>query len=107
MRLEPSITTAVVFFVFAVLLVVVAFPFVNMVAKMSLAVANYSVIYTNGTVNVQVANQTITMNEPKYYTSQYNLVLTLYSFFASPFYDIILFAMLVGVGFVYWFLRSR
>lgn len=108
MQLKPSINTAVVFFALAVMLVVVSYPFFNLIARQSLVISNSSIIYTNNTKEVvQVANSTFTMNEPKYYSQQYNILLLLYSILAYPFFDIIVFAMLVGLAFIYWFLREK
>ena len=56
---------------------------------------------------VQVVNTTITVKSPNYYSQQYNLLVALWSFLASPFVSITLFAMLVGVAMVYWYLRER
>jgi len=47
------------------------------------------------------------VNEPQYYSQQYNILLILYSVLAYPFFDIMVFAMLVGLAFIYWFLREK
>ena len=108
MQLKPSINTAVVFFALAVMLVVVSYPFFNLIARQSLVISNSSIIYTNNTKEVvQVANSTYTMNEPKYYSQQYNILLLLYNILAYPFFDILVFAMLAGLAFIYWFLREK
>jgi len=108
MELKPSITTAVVFFALAVMLVFVAFPFFNLISKQALVISNSSIIYTNSTKEViQIANSTFTMNQPKYYSQQYNVLLTFYSILAYPFFDITVFIMIVGLAFIYWFLRER
>ena len=108
MRLKPSINTAVVFFALATMLVVVAYPFFHLVAEQMLAISNSSIVYTNNTKEtIQIANTTITMNQPKYYSQQYNVLLLLYSILAYPFFDILVFAMLIGLAFIYWFLRER
>ena len=108
MELKPSITTAVVFFALAVMLVFVAFPFFNLISKQALVISNSSIIYTNSTKEVvQIANSTFTMNQPKYYSQQYNVLLTFYSILAYPFFDITAFIMIVGLAFIYWFLRER
>ena len=76
MQLKPSINTAVVFFALAVMLVVVSYPFFNLIARQSLVISNSSIIYTNNTKEVvQIANSTFTMNEPEYYSQQYNICL--------------------------------
>ena len=101
-------TTAVVFFALAVMLVFVAFPFFSLIAEQPLVISNSSIIYTNNTKDViQIANSTFTMNQPKYYSQQYNVLLTLYSVLAYPFFDITVFIMIVGLAFIYWFLRER
>jgi len=65
-------------------------------------------MYTNGTKEVvQIANSTFAVNQPQYYSQQFNVLLTLYSIIAYPFFDIIVFAMIVGLAFIYWFLRER
>jgi len=108
MELKPSITTAVVFFALAVMLVFVAFPFFNLISKQALVISNSSIIYTNSTKEVvQIANSTFTVNQPKYYSQQYNVLLTFYSILAYPFFDITVFIMIVGLAFIYWFLRER
>ena len=108
MELKPSITTAVVFFALAVMLVFVAFPFFNLISKQALVISNSSIIYTNSTKDsIQIANSTFTMNQPKYYSQQYNVLLTFYSILAYPFFDITVFIMIVGLAFIYWFLRER
>ena len=108
MELKPSITTAVVFFALAVMLVFVAFPFFNLISKQALVISNSSIIYTNSTKEViQIANSTFTVNQPKYYSQQYNVLLTFYSILAYPFFDITAFIMIVGLAFIYWFLRER
>ena len=108
MQLKPSITTAVIFFALATMLVFVAFPFFNLVTKQTLIISNSSIIYTNSTKEViQIANSTFTMNQPKYYSQQYNVLLTFYSILAYPFFDITVFIMIVGLAFIYWFLRER
>ena len=101
-------TTAVVFFALAVMLVFVAFPFFSLIAEQPLVISNSSIIYTNSTKEVvQIANSTFTMNQPKYYSQQYNVLLTFYSILAYPFFDITVFIMIVGLAFIYWFLRER
>jgi len=101
-------TTAVVFFALATMLVFVAFPFFSLIAEQPLVISNSSIIYTNNTKDViQIANSTFTMNQPKYYSQQYNVLLTLYSVLAYPFFDITVFIMIVGLAFIYWFLRER
>ena len=106
--MKPSITTAVVFFALAVMLVFVAFPFFNLISKQALVISNSSIIYTNSTKEVvQIANSTFTVNQPKYYSQQYNVLLTFYSILAYPFFDITVFIMIVGLAFIYWFLRER
>jgi len=108
MELKPSITTAVVFFGLAVMLVFVAFPFFNLISKQALVISNSSIIYTNSTKDsIQIANSTFTVNQPKYYSQQYNVLLTFYSILAYPFFDITVFIMIVGLAFIYWFLRER
>jgi hypothetical protein len=108
MELKPSITTAVIFFALAIMLVVVAFPFFNLISKQVLVVSNSSVLYTNSTKEVvQIANSTFALNQPQYYSQQYDALLMLYSILAYPFFDIIVFAMIVGLAFIYWFLRER
>jgi len=108
MELKPSMTTAVVFFALATMLVFVAFPFFSLIAEQPLVISNSSIIYTNNTKDViQIANSTFTMNQPKYYSQQYNVLLTLYSVLAYPFFDITVFIMIVGLAFIYWFLRER
>ena len=108
MELKPSITTAVVFFALATMLVFVAFPFFSLIAEQPLVISNSSIIYTNSTKEVvQIANSTFTMNQPKYYSQQYNVLLTFYSILAYPFFDITVFIMIVGLAFIYWFLRER
>jgi len=107
-QLKPSITTAVIFFALATMLVFVAFPFFNLISKQVLVISNSSIMYTNGTKEViQIANSTFTLNQPQYYSQQFNVGLTLYSIIAYPFFDVIVFAMLVGLAFIYWFLRER
>ena len=101
-------TTAVVFFALATMLIFVAFPFFSLIAEQPLVISNSSIIYTNNTKDViQIANSTFTMNQPKYYSQQYNVLLTLYSVLAYPFFDITVFIMIVGLAFIYWFLRER
>jgi len=108
MELKPSITTAVIFFALAVMLVVVAFPFFNLIGKQALVISNSSIMYTNSTKEViQIGNSTFSLNQPQYYSQQFNIVLTLYSIIAYPFFDITVFAMIVGLAFIYWFLRER
>jgi len=108
MQLKPSITTAVIFFALAVMLVVVAFPFFNLISKQALVISNSSVLYTNSTKEVvQIDNSTFAVNQPQYYSQQYDVLLMLYSIIAYPFFDIIVFAMIVGLAFIYWFLRER
>ncbi len=108
MELKPSITTAVIFFALATMLVFVAFPFFNLISKQALVISNSSIIYTNTTKDsIQIANSTFTVNQPKYYSQQYNVLLTFYSILAYPFFDIIAFIMIVGLAFIYWFLRER
>jgi len=108
MELKPSMTTAVVFFALATMLILVAFPFFSLIAEQPLVISNSSIIYTNNTKDViQIANSTFTMNQPKYYSQQYNVLLTLYSVLAYPFFDITVFIMIVGLAFIYWFLRER
>jgi hypothetical protein len=108
MELKPSITTAVIFFALATMLVFVAFPFFNLISKQALVISNSSIIYTNSTKDsIQIANSTFTMNQPQYYSQQYNVLLTLYSILAYPFFDITVFVMIVGLAFIYWFLRER
>ncbi|AIZ11341.1 hypothetical protein AVU39_gp07 [Sulfolobus monocaudavirus SMV2] len=108
MQLKPSINTAVIFFALAVMLVVVAYPFFNLIAKQAIIISNSSIIYTNTTKeSIQVGNTTFTVNEPQYYSQQYNILLILYSVLAYPFFDIMVFAMLVGLAFIYWFLREK
>ena len=108
MRLKPSINTAVVFFALATMLVVVAYPFFHLIAEQTLILSNSSIIYTNNTKEtIQIANSTFTLNQPKYYSQQYNVLLILYSILAYPFFDILVFAMLIGLAFIYWFLRER
>jgi len=107
-QLKPSISTAVIFFALAVMLVVVAFPFFNLISRQTLVISNSSIMYTNGTKEVvQIANSTFAVNQPQYYSQQFNVLLTLYSIIAYPFFDIIVFAMIVGLAFIYWFLRER
>ncbi|ALG97031.1 MAG: hypothetical protein RXR18_02670 [Nitrososphaeria archaeon] len=108
MELKPSITTAVVFFALATMLVFVAFPFFNLITKQSLTISNSSILYTNSTKeSIQIANSTFTLNQPQYYSQQYNVLLMFYSVLAYPFFDIAVFIMLVGLAFIYWFLRER
>ncbi len=108
MELKPSITTAVIFFALATMLVFVAFPFFNLISKQALVISNSSIIYTNSTKDsIQIANSTFTVNQPKYYSQQYNVLLTFYNILAYPFFDIIAFIMIVGLAFIYWFLRER
>ncbi|ALG96945.1 hypothetical protein [Sulfolobus monocaudavirus SMV3] len=108
MELKPSITTAIIFFALATMLVVVAFPFFNLISKQVLIISNTSIIYTNSTRDsVQVANSTFTVNQPQYYSQQFNVLLTFYSIIAYPFFDITVFIMIVGLAFIYWFLRER
>jgi len=108
MQLKPSISTAVVFFGLATMLVVVAYPFFNLIAKQALVISNSSMIYTNTTKEtIQIGNSTFTLNQPQYYSQQYNVLLILYSIMAYPFFDILVFAMLIGLAFIYWFLRER
>jgi len=108
MELKPSITTAVIFFALATMLVVIAFPFFNLISKQTLVISNSSIMYTNSTKEVvQIANSTFALNQPQYYSQQFNVLLTLYSIIAYPFFDIIVFAMLIGLAFIYWFLRER
>jgi hypothetical protein len=108
MELKPSITTAVIFFALATMLVFVAFPFFNLISKQALVISNSSIIYTNSTKEViQIANSTFTVNQPKYYSQQYNVLLTFYSILAYPFFDITVFIMIIGLAFIYWFLRER
>ena len=108
MQLKPSISTAVVFFGLAILLVVVAYPFFNLIAKQALVISNSSMIYTNNTKEtIQIGNSTFTLNQPQYYSQQYNVLLILYNILAYPFFDILVFAMLIGLAFIYWFLRER
>lgn len=106
MELKPSITTAFIFIAVGLILIEFAYPFLNIVAVNMIRLSNTTV--TNGTpVLVQTGNTTITLNQPSYYTQQYNVWLTLWSFLASPFFSIVVFAMLVGVGMVYWYLREK
>ena len=108
MQLKPSITTAVIFFALATMLVFVAFPFFNLVSKQTLIISNSSIIYTNSTKeSIQIANSTFTLNQPQYYSQQYNVLLIFYSIITYPFFDITVFAMLIGLAFIYWFLRER
>jgi len=108
MQLKPSITTAVIFFALATMLVFVAFPFFNLVTKQTLIISNSSIIYTNSTKeSIQIANSTFTLNQPQYYSQQYNVLLMLYSIIAYPFFDIVVFIMIIGLAFIYWFLRER
>jgi hypothetical protein len=108
MELKPSITTAVIFFALATMLVFVAFPFFNLISKQALVISNSSIIYTNNTKDsIQIANSTFTVNQPQYYSQQYNVLLTFYSILAYPFFDITVFVMIVGLAFIYWFLRER
>jgi hypothetical protein len=101
-------TTAVIFFALATMLIFVAFPFFRLIAEQPLTISNSSIIYTSSTKEViQIANSTITMNQPKYYSQQYNVLLTLYSILAYPFFDMTAFIMIVGLAFIYWFLRER
>jgi len=108
MQLKPSITTAVIFFALATMLVFVAFPFFNLISKQALVISNSSVIYTNSTKDsIQIGNSTYILNQPQYYSQQYNVLLTFYSIIAYPFFDIVAFIMIVGLAFIYWFLRER
>ena len=52
-------------------------------------------------------NSTFVVNQPQYYSQQYDVLLMLYSIIAYPFFDIVVFAMIVGLAFIYWFLRER
>jgi len=107
-QLKPSINTAIVFFALATMLVVVAYPFFNLIAKQMLVISNSSIIYTNNTKeSIQIGNSTFTLNQPKYYSQQYNVLLILYSILAYPFFDVLVFAMIIGLAFIYWFLRER
>jgi len=108
MQLNPSITTAVVFFALAIMLVFVAFPFFSLISEQTLVIPNSSIIYTGNTKeSVQIANSTLILNQPKYYSQQYNVLVTFYSIIAYPFFDITAFIMLIGLAFIYWFLRER
>ena len=85
MQLKPSISTAVIFFAIAVMLVVVAFPFFNLISKQTLVISNSSIMYTNSTKEVvQMDNSTFAVNQPQYYSQQFNVLLTLYSIIAYP-----------------------
>ena len=108
MQLKPSISTALVFFALATMLVIIAYPFFHLIAEQMLVISNSSIIYSNQTKEtIQIANTTITVNQPKYYSQQYNVLLLLYSIMAYPFFDIIAFAMLIGLAFIYWFLKEK
>jgi hypothetical protein len=108
MELKPSITTAVIFFALATMLVFVAFPFFNLITKQTLILSNSSIVYTNSTKeSIQIANSTFTLNQPQYYSQQYNVLLMFYSILAYPFFDITVFIMIIGLAFIYWFLRER
>jgi hypothetical protein len=108
MELKPSISTAVIFFALATMLVVVAFPFFNLISKQALVLSNSSILYTNSTKEVvEIANSTYAVNQPQYYSQQFNILLTFYSIIAYPFFDITVFIMIVGLAFIYWFLRER